>query len=227
MSKMNSGAHIRDLKKINKVIDKIRAKPNRVEYNKIGKKEDLIVYGLTDASYKPDERSISGQLVALGNKNNHKVSPLFWKSKQIDRVCHSTKSAETRSMLNLTDTATFTASQMKQMLFGEEGAKIPVKLYTDSKPLLESISSTHQIDEKQLRNTITDMKDMLQDGRVSSFSWLDTRDMIADTLTKEAKPNMDLELMMLEGEFKHSDKEDNMVFCENEEVKMVNRKNKK
>jgi hypothetical protein len=83
MSRMNSGAFIRDLKKINVVIDKIRAKPNRVEYIKIGKKEDLVIQGLTDASYKPDERSISGQIVALGNKNNHKVSPLFWKSKQI------------------------------------------------------------------------------------------------------------------------------------------------
>jgi hypothetical protein len=130
-------------------------------------------------------------------------------------------------MLNLTDTATFTASQLEEMLFGNNDTKIPVKLYTDSKPLLESISSTHQIEEKQLRNTITDMKDMLQDKRVSTFCWLDTRDMVADALTKETKPNEDLESMVLEGKFRNSDKEDNKVICEDREVKMINRKNKK
>jgi hypothetical protein len=121
----------------------------------------------------------------------------------------------------------YTAYLIRQLLFGEEGPKIPVKLFTDSKPLLESVSSTHQIEEQQLRNTIEDMKEMLKDGRVESFCWLDTKDMISDTLTKEAKPNDDLEAMVLEGTFKNSDKEYNKEFCEHEEVKMINRRNKK
>jgi hypothetical protein len=227
MSKKNSKAEIRDLKKMNKVIYRIREKPNRVTYGKIGKKEDLVVLGLTDASYKPDEKSISGQLIALGNRKNNKVCPLFWKSKQIVIICHSVKEAETRSLLYLTDTATYTTYQIRQLLFGEKGPKLSVKLFMDSKPLLESISSIHQIEEQQLRNTIEDMKEMLKDGRVESFCWLDTKDMIADTLTKEVKPNEDLEAMVLEGTFRNSDKEYNKVFCENEEVKMMNRRNKK
>jgi hypothetical protein len=51
--------------------------------------------------------------------------------------------------------------------------------------------------------------------------------MVADALTKEAKPNADLEEIVLEGKFKHGDKEDNKVFCENSEVKMMNRTNKR
>jgi hypothetical protein len=60
MSKKNAGACIRDLKKINHVIEKIQEKPNKVEYTRIGDKEDLMLHGLTDASYKPEDRSISG-----------------------------------------------------------------------------------------------------------------------------------------------------------------------
>ena len=78
MSKKNSNATIKDLKKINKVIEKIRAKPCRVNFTKIGNKEDLILLGITDASYKSDEKSISGTIVMLGNVKNENVIPIFW-----------------------------------------------------------------------------------------------------------------------------------------------------
>jgi hypothetical protein len=45
------------------VIEKIREKSNMVEYTRIVDKEDLMLHGLPDASYKPEDRSIS---------------PLFW-----------------------------------------------------------------------------------------------------------------------------------------------------
>jgi hypothetical protein len=37
-------------------------------------------------------------------------------------------------------------------LFGDNKKKIWIKLFTDSKPMLESISSKHQVEEKLLRN---------------------------------------------------------------------------
>jgi hypothetical protein len=93
--------------------------------------------------------------------------------------------------------------------------------------MLESIGSTHQIEEKQLRNSITDFKEMLTEGIVKSFCWLDgDKDMVADALTKETKFNMDLEDIVLQNKFRCRKQEDNMVICEEGEVKMVNRKNK-
>jgi hypothetical protein len=109
------------------------------------------------------------------------------------------------------------------MLFGRYDRKIPVKLYTDSKLMLESIGSTHQIEEKQLRNGITDIKDMFSEGKISAFCWLDRdTDMVADALTKETKFNMDLISIVIDGRFRSSDKEDNMVICDDGEVKMIN-----
>jgi hypothetical protein len=49
-------------------------------------KEDLVLYGLFDASYKMDDQSISGILIMLGNKTNEKAVLLYWKSKTIVQV---------------------------------------------------------------------------------------------------------------------------------------------
>jgi hypothetical protein len=70
MSKKNNNACLRDLKNINHIIDKVREKPNKIEYTKIGPKEDFIFHRLTDASFKPTDRSISGQIMMLGNQKN-------------------------------------------------------------------------------------------------------------------------------------------------------------
>ena len=48
-----------------------------------------------DASYKSDNSSIAGMIIALGNEDMTKASPLMWKAQQIVRVCHSLKDAET------------------------------------------------------------------------------------------------------------------------------------
>ena len=49
MSKKNASAMIKDLKKIDKVIEKIRDNPCKVEFTKVTEKEDLMLLGVTDA----------------------------------------------------------------------------------------------------------------------------------------------------------------------------------
>ena len=226
MSKKNSSATIGDLKNINRVVEKIRNQPSRVEFTKIGRKEDLMIHGLTDASYKSDSKSISGILILLGNVENKKTVPIYWKSRVIAKVCHSAKASETRSMTALLDNAQFFAGQLEILLFGKSAVQFPVKLYTDSKPLLESIGSTHKVEEKLLRNCVTDMKDRLYDGKIKSYSWLDGRDMVADVLTKEAKPHDDLKDITIGNRFRNAFAEDNIIKCVEGEIKLLNPRNK-
>ena len=184
----------------------------------------MVVYGLTDASFKTDEKSVGGTLVLLGNNVNSCVNPIFWKSKTIQKVCHSAKAAETRSMVKLLDDTQFFCFQLEQLMFGEYKKRIPIKLYTDSKPLLESIGSTHQVEERLLRNSITDMKEVLSGGEVQSFSWLDGEtSMIADALTKENRMQEPLKDIVLRNRFEFVFNEDNMVRCVLGEIKMENK----
>ena len=60
-----------------------------------------------DTSYKCDSPSVGGNLVMLGNRTSNKVSPIYWKTKQIQKVCHNTKEAETRNNMNNVDTSVY------------------------------------------------------------------------------------------------------------------------
>jgi hypothetical protein len=187
-----------------------------------------MVYGLSDSSYKLDDRSVGGDLVILGNKSNFSAVPLYWKLKMIRTVCHLAKVAETRSMIRLTDDAQFFTLQLQQLLFDDCSQRIPIKLFMDSKPLLETVGSVHQIDEKLLRNSISNMKDLLYDGIVESYSWLNgSTDMIADILTKECCWNDDLEDLVTKNVFRLARNVDNLVSCNLGEIKISNKCNKK
>merc|ERR1711905_11230 len=137
-----------------KVLARVKDKPCRVEFTRVSDIDALMLLGITDASHKNDGLSTGGTVIMLGNKKDKRVVPISWRSKTIKRVCHSAKAAETRSMVAILDDAQFYAGQLEQLLYGNKGRKLPIKLFTDSKPLLESISSTHQVEEKMLRNSI-------------------------------------------------------------------------
>ena len=70
---------------------------------------------------------------------------------------------------------------------GKYEKKMEVNLFTDWEPTLESIASTKPIETKRLRNQVQELKEVLVNEEVKSYAWLSSRDMIADSLTKEMK----------------------------------------
>ena len=85
----------------------------------------------------------------------------------------------------MVDDAVFTARQIELLFYGDYKVRVKVHLYTDSESTLESIVSSKQIEWQTLRLTITDLKERLLEGNITSYSWLSTKDMYADLLTKE------------------------------------------
>ena len=73
-----------------------------------------------------------------------------------------------------------------------------------------------------MRNVITDLKESLIDGMVKSFSWLSTKAMVADILTKECKDDGKLEEIMKENVFRFSQSEDNLVEYVDGEIQLKN-----
>ena len=102
MSQKASKATVGDLKKINKVVDRVHERESRVMFRKVADREDLITFGVADAAYSKIERPVGGSLVMLGSKKTRTAVPLFWKSKTIQKTCKSTKDAETRGIRSLT-----------------------------------------------------------------------------------------------------------------------------
>ena len=128
---------------------------------------------------------MGGVLLFLTDEKMTRAAPIYWKSKTIARVCYSSKDAETINISKMMDDAIYAARQVETLYFGDYRRRIKVRLFTDSEPTLESIASSKQVERKTLRPTIVDLKERLVDKDIFSYSWLPTKDMLADVMTKE------------------------------------------
>ena len=132
MSTKNNSATIADLRYVNRVLEKARERESCLRFSRIGRKEDLIVVGIGNASFKSDEKAVGGVMLFITNSRMTRAAPIYWKSKQIERVCHSSKDAETLNMCKMVDDATYAARQLEVLLYGDYRGRVPVRLFTDS-----------------------------------------------------------------------------------------------
>ena len=185
MSFKNKNATISDLKEANKVVGRIKNYPNEVEYKRVGDFADIKILSVSDASYKCP-KSVAGRLILLSNKDETKVAPLLWKGKSIPTTCKSAKCAETRSLDKTIDDSIYSARTVHELYMGKGDPEnqIPVSVYCDNKGLIDSVNSTHQVEEKLLRPIIQYIKDTRAYMWVNELSWVDTQHCLADVLTK-------------------------------------------
>ena len=100
----------------------------KLNFTKLGNKEDLEVKIYTDASFNNQDnkvRSTEGRILLLGNKKSSKVNAFSWKTKKIARVCRSVKGAETRALESGLDLAVHYTRMLKEILDGEVDFKHP------------------------------------------------------------------------------------------------------
>ena len=83
---------------------------------------------------------LKGMMIMIANEELTRASPVMWKAKQIERVCHLSKDAETLAMLKMVDEIAYMTMQIETILFGKYEQRMPVRVYIDSEPLLESIA---------------------------------------------------------------------------------------
>ena len=227
LAKKNNNAVISDLRNVNRIVEKVKKEENKIVYGRIGDRETLQVIGIVDASYKSDEKIIGGMMIVLADEKMTKASPLMWKAKQIDRVCHSSKDAETLAMTKMIDELVYMSRHVEILLYGDYRKHMNVRILTDSEPTLESIASTKQVERKALRMVVQEMKEKLRDGDISSYQWVSTKQIWADGLTKEMEMTEGLRKLLKEGKYEMVKEDINKVICENEEIKMLNIRNRK
>ena len=184
----NKEATVRNIKMINKIVDKAKKTKGTVKYSRIGDFSDLKILAISDGGLNRREdrtQSVMGKTIFLSNKNETKVAPILWKSKTIQTVCKSAKTAETRALDKTLEDAIYLARCVHEIYTGERGEKqIPVDAVTDSQSLLDSIESTKQVEEKLMRPVIKWIKQVMDSGAVSTIRWCDTCVCVSDAFTK-------------------------------------------
>ena len=130
-----------------------------------------------DSSFKQDDKAVGGVILLLADKNFERASPKYWKTKQIERVCHSSKDAETLVLNRMVEDTLYAARQIEVLLYGSYERRLPIHLYTDSEGTLESITSTKQVDRKSLHMVVQDLKERLLEEEIGLFQWIPTKSM--------------------------------------------------
>ncbi len=125
---------LKDLRDINRIVEKIGEKKIKVVFGKVARKQDMCVIGIGDAKYNQENPTIAEAMITIGYVNNKRVAPVFWKSGVVNRVCMSPKASETREVILVMDDAKNVVDQLKDLL----NAEIKVKVFTDLHPLLET-----------------------------------------------------------------------------------------
>ena len=80
-----------------------------------------------------------------------------------------------RGVMELVDNGINMARHLSVLL--KDHAKL--KVFSDSRPLLESIGSSKQVEEKSLYQPVVFLKQNLEGEEVKSFAWIGGKDIIA------------------------------------------------
>ena len=112
MLRKNFLAKIKDLRDVSRVLKKAKDRSSKLKFSRIGPKDDLIVVGIGDTSFKAEDKAVCGVLLFLSNSSMTRAPPIYWKSKTISRVCYSSKDAETINISKMMDDAIFAACQI-------------------------------------------------------------------------------------------------------------------
>ena len=186
----NKDASYQDLYIANKVLKKAQLENDvTLKYAKLGKIEKLKIVAYTDSSYRNaenKEKSVGGRFIGLVNANGV-CAPLAWKSKTIQQVCKSVKTAETRSLERGMEDSIYLVRIIKEIYSGKVSkAQLPVIINIDSKTLLDSLNSSKQIDEKTVRHLIAWIKEQRDEERtIQSINWVKSAEQVADVFTKK------------------------------------------
>ena len=79
MSKKNNSAQIKDLRDITRVVRKAKECPSKLKFSRIAPKEELMIVGVGDASFKSDDKAMGGVLLFLTNEDMTRAAPIYWK----------------------------------------------------------------------------------------------------------------------------------------------------
>ena len=170
LSTKNKDPTYEDLKHANKVLKKAQLERDvTLKFSKLGNMKDLKIIAYTDSSYRNSEdkeKSVGGRLVVLANKDGES-NPIIWKSKTIQQVSKSIKSAETRSLERGMEDAIYLARMVEEVHTGIVSEnQIPVEMKIDSKKLHDSINSSKQVAEKTIRHLVSWIKQQKEEKTV-------------------------------------------------------------
>ena len=174
-------ATIDDLIRLNKLVERIKRGNANLFFPRLQNLNNCSLECYTDAAFKnlPNGKSQGGLIIFLQDTQGNRC-PIFWRSKKLERVVKSSLGAETQALVEGAEYGSYLASILKNVL---GNISIKVKCYTDSKSLVDSLTSLKQMEPAMKQDTLV-VRDMLSREEIESVTWVRSNEQLADVLTK-------------------------------------------
>ena len=114
----------------------------------------------------------------------------------------SSTAAETLAMVETISDMMYTKAILEEIMKSEREIKIPLYVYTDSKNLWKCLHSTALVEDPRLRIDVAIIKESLEKGEIDQVIKIDSKNMIADSLTKKGASAKKLMELLKTGIFK-------------------------
>ena len=112
------------------------------------------------------------------------AAPIHWQSKKIRRIVKSTLAAECLSMEDAVDAAYYIKNILMEVLLMDAN-KVQMECFIDSKSLHAALhSSTNGKEDKRLILDLSLLKEMYEKNEIHRIERVDTKEQVADALTK-------------------------------------------
>ena len=185
-------ATVKDMKDAIRTMRKLKFESGEITVLDLGDMQDWVIEGYGDAGFRSMSGKVDscgGRIVLIRNMKTEKACILSWRSKKLRRVVASSTAAETLSMTDTISEMIYVKAILKEMFKGDPRvSRIPMRVYTDSKNLWRSVHSTALVEDPRLRIDLAIVKDALATGEISEVVKVDSKQMIADVLTKKGYP---------------------------------------
>lgn len=197
---------VEDLVEVNKVLRRAKARGKQKIFIHPIPPEELIVATWVDAAHanRPDGGSTKGVMIGCSSRSllsGHLdvVSPAYWTSAKITRVCRSSASAETRAAVDGDDQMFAIRFQLAEFLghppdirnLDEYVSLIPGVLISDAKNLYDRLSQTMLTlrgAEKRSNLESLCLKESTDEAR-TQVRWVNGDSQLANSLTKAHEPH--------------------------------------
>lgn len=205
LSKANT-ATVQDLVETNKLLKKAKAKKGQKLIIHPIAPSELLVAAWTDAAHanRTDGSSTKGIFIGCSSQRLmdgelERVSPVYWTSAKISRVCRSSASAETRAAVDAEDILYSVRFQLSEFLGNEINIwdcdsvvnQVPCVLVCDSKNVYDRLSQTMLTlrgAEKRSDLETLCLKEATETATVQ-LRWVNGESQLANSLTKPSEPH--------------------------------------
>ena len=189
LSILYKNAGMEELKRLNKLVDRVKCEPEKLFFPKLSKLENCYLDCYSDASFANicDGSSQGGFIIFLRDLEG-KRCPVLWQSRKIRRIVKSTLSAEAMALLDCAEAAVYIANILYELsLF-----KLKIVCHIDNKSLYDALHSSKHVEDRRLRIDIAVLRDMIDRGELSQIVWVETAQQLADCLTKRGASTIQL-----------------------------------